>query len=95
MRRKLGTQARATARRQPVRTGTPILTRIRREQGNRDPERGGPGLEGDPGRPGLFARDKDSYREQPTCRNRPKQLPSPPPFIVLGLLALASLLYMF
>ena len=68
--------------------GTPIVTRIRREQGNREPERGAPGLDWDRDRRALFARDKDSYREQPTCRNRTKQSASTPPFIALGSLAL-------
>ena len=95
MRGKQSSQGRSAARARPVRTGTPILTRIRREQGKRDPERRDPGLEWDRGGPGLFARDKDSYREQPTCRNRPEQPSSTPPFIALGLLALASFLSRF
>ena len=42
-----------------------------------------------------FARDKASYREQPTCRNRHEQRSSTPPFIALVVLALAFFLYRF
>ena len=94
MRGKQSSQGRSAARARPVRTGTPILTRIRREQGNRDPERGARARVG-PGRPELFARDKDSYREQPTCRNPPEQRSSTPPLIALAVLALAFFPYRF
>ena len=38
---------------------------------------------------------RSALSRAPTCRNRPKTLPSTPPFIALGLLAIPSLLYMF
>ena len=88
-------EARSAARDRSVRTEMAVFSRIRTGEGTRGPGRRDPELGCDQEGRALFARDKASYREQPTCRNPPEYRSSTPPFIGLGLLALASLLSMF
>ena len=73
----------------------PVFSRIRTGEGSQGPGTRDPELGCDQEGRAAFARDKASYREQPTCRNPPEQRSSTPPFIALGLLALAFFLYRF